>query len=378
MTNKELVSIIILSYKNYQYLYETLDSVLIQDYPNIEIVISNDGSSDFLPKEVKKYLDKNKKKNIKNFIINNNKKNIGTVKNANKAIKLSKGEYLIILAADDVFYDKSVVSKNIEAFHTLPKKESIVISQVGMYDDKLKKLIQLFVSKENKEKINNFSPKKLFGEMSSRCIIPGPGICYKKKLFNKYGYFDENYVLVEDYSFALKLSRLGVRYNYFDFVSVKHRDGGISHGNKKGEIHKSKQYDLDILKIYKKEVLPYLNLLTSSQKKDFLSKLENYQWNYSYRYEFINGTKKERRHFIVKNWKNGFSSYLSDLLIDLQDQLKGKKFTLLLVGLVLILNNNYLMCLIGYILILISITLFLIFIFKKYLPKVYRFIKFVF
>ena len=124
---KPLISIIILSYKNYHYIYEALDSVLCQDYPNIEIVISNDGSDDFDKKAVEKYLKINRKNNIKNIIVNNNPKNIGTVKNINIAINLSKGEYIIMFAADDAMYDCRVMSQLSDAFNNLPKKELVVI-----------------------------------------------------------------------------------------------------------------------------------------------------------------------------------------------------------------------------------------------------------
>ena len=270
MKSNPLISVLILSYKNYQYIYDALDSVLHQDYPNIEIVISNDGSDDFNQTKINQYLTKNKKQNIKNIIINNNQKNLGTVKNINKAIKLSKGDYLIMFAADDAMYDNKVLSRVSTAFKNLPQKELIVISQVGMYDIKLKKLIQPFLSKEDVKRIKTLTPQKLFAEMSTRCIVPGCGTCYKREIFKKYGYFDEKYVLVEDFSFALKLSRLGVKHNYFDFISVKHRDGGISHGNVNGESQKSKQYELDILNILKNEVLPYTDLLNKKQKEKFV------------------------------------------------------------------------------------------------------------
>ncbi|MFA6463138.1 MAG: glycosyltransferase family 2 protein, partial [Candidatus Shapirobacteria bacterium] len=187
---KPLISIILISYKNYRYIYEALDSILCQDYLNIEIIISNDGSDDFDQKSVNQYLTKNKKQNIKNFIINNNKKNIGTVKNVNKAIKLSKGKYITIFAADDTLYNSQVVTKFINSFNTLPKNELIVTSQVDMYDVRLKKIIQPFISETNKEKIRKLTPKKLFAEMSTQCILPGSGTCYKREIFKKYGYFD--------------------------------------------------------------------------------------------------------------------------------------------------------------------------------------------
>lgn len=375
--NKPLVSLIILSYKNYKYIYEALESVLCQDYPNIEIVISNDGSDDFNIKEIKKYLNKNKKNNIKNIVINNNSKNIGTVKNINKAIKLSKGEYIFLLAADDTIYDNKVISKLLSSFNKLPKKELVLISQVGMYDIKLKKLIQPFLSNEDINRIKTLTPQKLFAEMSTRCIVPGSGICYKRNIFKKYGYFDENYVLVEDFSYGLKLSRLGIKHNYVDSISVKHRDGGISHGNINGEIHKNKQYDLDILNILKNEVKPYLHLLTREQKKYFLSKLREQQWDYSYHHEIIHGTKKEKRHFVSQNWKNGLYKFFNDFFTDIKDQFKGKKFSLFIIGSILSLNTNKVIYYLGLILIAISIFLTIIFFGKKYLTRIYNFIKFI-
>ncbi|MFA6185093.1 MAG: glycosyltransferase [Candidatus Shapirobacteria bacterium] len=401
---KPLISIILISYKNYRYIYEALDSILCQDYLNIEIIISNDGSDDFDQKSVNQYLTKNKKQNIKNFIINNNKKNIGTVKNVNKAIKLSKGKYITIFAADDTLYNSQVVTKFINSFNTLPKNELIVTSQVDMYDVRLKKIIQPFISETNKEKIRKLTPKKLFAEMSTQCILPGSGTCYKREIFKKYGYFDEKYVLVEDYSSALRLSRLGVKYNYFDFISIKHRDGGISHGNIIGDTSAISKYDLDIFNIFKFEVLPYLNLLNERQKKEFIKKYKDIEWKYSYNYKYKNGTKIQRRKFVIENFNIISYSFFKNIFNDISDQVKGKKFMLFLIGLILLTiysfnvdfgssffsifsieknpdwsnSINKTIGFLGLFIVTLSITMTIFLFSKKYAIQIYKFIKFIF
>jgi len=273
MIEKPLISVIIVSYKNYKYIYQAIDSVLLQDYKNIELIISNDGSDDFNKKAVEIYFKKHSNKNIKRIVVNNNKKNIGTVKNLNKAISLSKGKYILSFAADDVIYNKGVISKFISAFNKLPKEELIVTSQVGMYDLKLKFFFEYFITKENKEKIKTLTPKELFGELSLGCIISGVGTCYKRSIFDLYGFFDERYLLVEDYSSSLKYSRLGIKYNYFDFVSFKHRDGGVSHGDLINCGSSSKKYQLDMINIIKNEILPNMKLLNNKQKVFFIKGL---------------------------------------------------------------------------------------------------------
>lgn len=383
MKQKPLVSLIILSYKNYHYLYEALDSVIIQDYPNIEIVISNDGSDDFDKKAIEQYFKKNKIPNIKNIVINNNPTNLGTVKNINKAIKLSKGEYIIIFAADDTIDNNNVVTKLIDIFDTLPKKELIVTSQIGMYDIKLKKLIQLFISRENKEKIKKLKPKKLFVEMTTKCFLPGCGTCYKREIFKKYGYFDEKYVLIEDYSSALKLSRLGVKYNFVDFISFKHRDGGISHGNINGEVHKSKQYDLDILNILEKEVIPYTEKMNPRQKSKFIKHYKDLKFRFKFKYEYKNGTKYERIQFVKDFWKSLLSSFLQEIYREIIAQLEGKKFKIFLLGILIYIlsfitkNINIITTLkyLGLFLIISSILLIILNFIKKYLFRIIYFIK---
>ena len=76
------------------YLVECINSVLKQTYPNIEIVVVDDGSTDKSVEVLKKYGN-----NIKLLI---HDKNYGYQKTINTAIKESSGEYLMVLDSDDV------------------------------------------------------------------------------------------------------------------------------------------------------------------------------------------------------------------------------------------------------------------------------------
>ena len=89
---KNMISIILLSYNSGDYLYEAIDSILKQDYPLIELIVSDDGSKNFEEEKLRKYIDDNARDNITYSIIHR-KKNIGTVKNINNALAVSKGEY---------------------------------------------------------------------------------------------------------------------------------------------------------------------------------------------------------------------------------------------------------------------------------------------
>lgn len=120
-TEDELISISILTYRNYRYLYEALESVFSQDYSNIELIVSDDGSDNFPEDEIRTYIQKNKKNNIKNVIVNHEKVNQGTVKHINKVIDLANGDYFAALAGDDVFYDEKTISTYMDNFKKNPQ-----------------------------------------------------------------------------------------------------------------------------------------------------------------------------------------------------------------------------------------------------------------
>ena len=82
MLNKKIqkVSVIILTYNQMDYLYDAIKSVLNQDYPNIELIVSDDASCNFQKGMLEKFIEENKTDNIKNTIIIVNSSNVGTVK----------------------------------------------------------------------------------------------------------------------------------------------------------------------------------------------------------------------------------------------------------------------------------------------------------
>jgi len=98
--NKPLVSIVLITYNQECYVAEALKSLLGQDYENLEIVISDDCSSDatynVLIDTLREY------QGGKKVIINKNSQNLGIVGNLTKAFQLTGGDLIFMAAGDDV------------------------------------------------------------------------------------------------------------------------------------------------------------------------------------------------------------------------------------------------------------------------------------
>ncbi|HHL53227.1 MAG TPA: glycosyltransferase family 2 protein, partial [Flammeovirgaceae bacterium] len=95
-TVQPLVSVICLSYNHAAYVGEAIASVLAQNYPRVELIVVDDGSSDASVSAIKQALAG--KKDIKFIAL---QENIGNCRAFNLAWRQAQGDYIIDLAADD-------------------------------------------------------------------------------------------------------------------------------------------------------------------------------------------------------------------------------------------------------------------------------------
>ncbi len=95
-----LVSVGISCFNQEKYIGAAIDSIISQDYPNFEIIISDDASTDNSYKIIGEY--KKKYDSITSITVSQNSQNLGIGGNRNKIFSLSKGEYFLIADGDDI------------------------------------------------------------------------------------------------------------------------------------------------------------------------------------------------------------------------------------------------------------------------------------
>jgi glycosyltransferase involved in cell wall biosynthesis len=91
-----LVSVLMCNFNYAAYIEDAIESVLSQDYPNIELVIVDDGSTDKSTKIIGKYQEN---KNVKTIFLKNNQ---GLCYARNRAIDASTGDFLLFFDSDDL------------------------------------------------------------------------------------------------------------------------------------------------------------------------------------------------------------------------------------------------------------------------------------
>jgi len=259
--NKQLplVSVIVPTY-NSPDLQRTLLSVLRQNYPNIQLIVTDDCSEAFSPEETELFLRENAGANIQEFRIIANAENLGTVRNLNYALKLCRGEYIFNLAGDDCFMDDQVLSDWVGEF--VRTGANVITAYRAVYDDKLEVFSHNEPTEKQVKKIKKLSPKKLFEDLSATNYIFGCCTARTADCVKKYGFFDEGYRLLEDHPMNLKLLRSGERIHFFDRVVVKYRGGGAS-----APIRYNPVYEQDVDRVLTNDVLPYTDHPRRARKK---------------------------------------------------------------------------------------------------------------
>lgn len=226
-----LVTVYILTYKNFDYIYSAIKSVFNQTYSNIELIISDDGSFNFPKREIETYVKTKKTPNIKNVIILDNKRNVGTVKHINNLLKYANGLLYIPLAGDDEYYDGKVISLIVERYKQ--KRFNVLSTSRISYNSNgaINRLYPHKLSRSIIAKTMDTAEKqfKLITESKFMDFASGSALTISADFFKEIGPFDERYILWEDGPFITKVTNMGyVIDTEFDIISVTYRLGGVS------------------------------------------------------------------------------------------------------------------------------------------------------
>lgn len=263
-------SVIILCYRHFEYLHSAIDSVLQQDYENIELIVSDDGSENFPQKAIEEYIEANKGSNITHVLVRQEETNHGTVRHLNHAIATAQGEYLIALAGDDAFYDSTVLLSFAEGFLRAAPDCYIEMAQTGMYDIHLKRLEEYYVKRPVQgalEKAESDTSELLYMLLRCGACLPSTSTCFRREFFREFGPLDEHYTLTEDYPMHIRLAKEGWKIHYENFVAIKHRHGGISHGQKGASSKSMVLYFSDLKQAIQSYILPNIGVLSPEDQK---------------------------------------------------------------------------------------------------------------
>lgn len=108
------VSVIIPSYNHRQYVIQAIESVLDQEWPEIDLIVIDDGSKDESPEEIRRLLER--RGGFRFFA----RENRGLMRTLNEGLELAKGEFFCELASDDYFPPGSL-SLRVDFLRTHPE-----------------------------------------------------------------------------------------------------------------------------------------------------------------------------------------------------------------------------------------------------------------
>ena len=218
-----LFSVVIVTYVQNHLLETSIDSVIKQDYENIELIICDNGSCDFDEKTVKTYIEKHRRDNIKRVVVRKQTKTVSKAENYQSALELTHGEYVGFLTGKLQLADADTLTKMGKLF-TSESSNLIVTRMIGVtpegnYTDRI------FPVSAKIKGMQSATPEELFeliGTHPYGTYIRMGAAFWKRKYLLSIGGFSTEYSESADWYLWLKICELGHRIDCTELVTIKY------------------------------------------------------------------------------------------------------------------------------------------------------------
>jgi len=256
-----LVSIIVITYNSAKFVLETLESAKAQTYQNIELIVSDDCSTDDTVEICEKWIEENKSRFVDSKIIRP-EKNTGIAPNCNRGLYESNGDWVKFIAGDDTLLTGSIASY-IE-FSIQNPISTFIVANINITNE------NGTIYRRRTHPMKKFSNKSkvLLKNILKSCFISAPGIFIKKNTLVSINGFDERFEMQEDYPLFLKLAQRKIQFYYLNEYLVNYRQNNQSiwHQYKSKDVSSTamrhfnstkKFYTIELLPALKREKMFY-------------------------------------------------------------------------------------------------------------------------
>jgi len=242
-----MVSIVAPNYNHGPYLLSCLDSIMFQDYPNIELIIIDDASTDNSDKLIEKFLHDVSNDEIsfasyynsdtdciertyslrypqkgRDIIYLKNMLNLGSTATYNRGFQTAAGEFCTFVATDDLCHPQFVSS----LVETLINEEADFV------------FADMFVIDDNCRILREFKlPDYSFNECFENWYLCGVATLYRRDLHDRFGWYDET-AKADDHECYLRFALGGAKFVHVAKTLYSVR----SHATRRAGLHAPERY----------------------------------------------------------------------------------------------------------------------------------------
>lgn len=224
-----LVSVSVITYNSSKTVLETLESIKAQTYQNIELIVSDDCSTDNTVELCRNWIEQNKSRFVRTELLTV-EKNTGISGNFNRAETECAGEWAKGVAGDDLLMPNCIEDC---ISYVLKNNIKCLFGNMVAFDGE-KGYCEWLTKTHRKRNIQmaKLSTKELYKMIFEGDTPPAPAFFYNISEFRKHGIKnDERIPFMEDWPKWLNILKKGIDMHFMNKDIVKYRVGGISTTN---------------------------------------------------------------------------------------------------------------------------------------------------